>query len=127
VADYYSPTVVQPSIPLTDISPLEQILLESMFETERDDGRLYRFSDEGPNDQPVLAAALLWKAFAASAGFKSQIAPFIGDVLDKTDLDAEYIDLDLTGTSWDLILRTSSGAPQPSPLSQSKPPSCARE
>jgi hypothetical protein len=105
MADYYSPTIVQPSIPLTDISPLEQILLEGMFETELDDGKLYLFSNDGPSDQPVLPAPLLRKAFVASVGFESQIAAIIGEALDKTDLDAENIDLDLTCESREFILQ----------------------
>ena len=36
MADYYTPTVIQQTIPDTDMTPLERLLLSNIFEAERD-------------------------------------------------------------------------------------------
>jgi hypothetical protein len=38
MADYFSPTVIQPSIPIADITPLERLLLSQIFSAEPDGG-----------------------------------------------------------------------------------------
>jgi len=46
MADYFSPTVIQPTIPVTDITPLERLLLSHIFNAEGEgvvtDRRLYQ-------------------------------------------------------------------------------------
>ena len=41
MADYHSPTVVQPTIPNADMTPLERLLLTRIFEAEPDGDGLY--------------------------------------------------------------------------------------
>jgi hypothetical protein len=36
MADYYSPTIIDPTIPDTDMTPLERLLLSHIFDAERD-------------------------------------------------------------------------------------------
>ena len=36
MADYYTPTVIQQSIPDADMTPLELLLLSHIFDAERD-------------------------------------------------------------------------------------------
>jgi hypothetical protein len=40
-ANYYSPTVVQPLIPVCDMTPLEGLMLIAMFDAEPDRDALY--------------------------------------------------------------------------------------
>jgi hypothetical protein len=37
MADYFSPTVIQPTIPVTDVTPLERLMLSHIFNAEPDD------------------------------------------------------------------------------------------
>lgn len=68
MADYHSPTVVTPLIPLAAITALELLVLEAVFESEIDtDGRrIYLFSETGPNDTISLDREELASAIAAS-------------------------------------------------------------
>jgi hypothetical protein len=44
-ADYFSPTVIQPTIPVADITPLERLLLSHIFNAEPDGKVLYFYAD----------------------------------------------------------------------------------
>jgi hypothetical protein len=66
MADYFSPTVIQPAIPAADITPLERLLLSHIFQAERDDERLYFHADEGPADMIWLDRAPIETALAQS-------------------------------------------------------------
>ena len=50
MADYYTPTVIQPSIPDADMTPLERLLLSHIFDAECDSDGWYFFSEQGPAD-----------------------------------------------------------------------------
>ena len=39
MADYFTPTVIQPAIPVADITPLERLLLSHIFNAELDGDR----------------------------------------------------------------------------------------
>lgn len=54
MADYHFPTVVQPSIPASAISPLERLILCEIFEFESDGDAFYFFSSEGPANTVYL-------------------------------------------------------------------------
>jgi hypothetical protein len=48
VADYHSPTVVDPIIPLSHINELEMLLLTNIFESEQHEEGLYFHHWQGP-------------------------------------------------------------------------------
>ena len=50
MADYFTPTVIQPAIPAADITPLERLLLSHIFHARPDGDALYFCADEGPAD-----------------------------------------------------------------------------
>lgn len=50
MADYFAPTVIQPTIPAADITALERLLLSHIFNAARDGEDLYFFADERPAD-----------------------------------------------------------------------------
>lgn len=81
MADYHSPTVIQPDLPLAAISPLEFLLLTAMFDYEVDDGHGYFYSELGFDCRPDVGIAALRDAYARSEGFDSQIAASVFKVL----------------------------------------------
>lgn len=55
MADYFSPTVVQPLIPLAAMTAAEHLLLTHVFDFERDGDALYFFAEQAMNDMPTIA------------------------------------------------------------------------
>jgi hypothetical protein len=47
VADYYTPTVIQQTIPVVDMTRLERLLLSYVFSSEPDGDGLYFYAEEG--------------------------------------------------------------------------------
>jgi hypothetical protein len=105
MADYYSPTVVQPTIPYDDMTPLEQLLLTQIFESEPNDDGLYFFAEIMPTDQFELPIETLRNALAASDGVASQTATFVIDRLNDAGEGYADIELDLSVTSWEFIFQ----------------------
>lgn len=105
MADYYTPTVIQPSIPLADITALEQLILTRIFESEPDGDALYLFSKTGVCECFSLPLAALRHAMAQSAGTNSFLADYLAPRLGDADIAETDLDLDLTDTSWEFILQ----------------------
>jgi hypothetical protein len=105
MADYYTPTVVQPVIPNADMTPLERLLLLQIFESEPADEGLYFFAEIMPADQFELPIETLRNALAASDGIASQAATFVIDRLKDAGEDYADVELDLSVTSWEFIFQ----------------------
>lgn len=107
MADYYMPTVVQPTIPNADMTPLERLLLTHVFTAEPDGDDLYLFTEYGPNTLLDLPRTDLVAALAASAGTESAAAAYVADRLATAteQPEEEAFALDLSGTSWEFILQ----------------------
>ena len=75
MADYFSPTVVQPTIPNADMTALERLLLTHIFESEPDGDRLYFFAETSPNDQIELPIAELRAALASARASPARRRP----------------------------------------------------
>lgn len=110
MANYYSATVVQQTIPEADMTRLEHLLLSKIFDAERDGDGWYFFSEDGPSDMIIAERALLEVALAASeaAGEKNAANTFVKEFLTRTPADEpppSHIDLDLSTTSWEWILQ----------------------
>jgi hypothetical protein len=56
MADYHTPTVGQPTIPNIDVTALERLILNRVFDTEADGEGLYFFVETGPNDVIAFTA-----------------------------------------------------------------------
>lgn len=54
MADYFSPTVVQPLIPLAAMTAAEHLLLTHVFDFERDGDALYFYAEQAINDMPAI-------------------------------------------------------------------------
>lgn len=88
MADYHSHIVIQPSVPLVDMSPLEDLLLSHMLQSEEDGDALYLFAELSIDSMPSINVGELRAAFQESLSFESQILPAVKLWLDKVcDLD----------------------------------------
>jgi hypothetical protein len=97
MADYHSPTVVQTTIPNSDMTPLERLLLSRIFDTEPDGDGLYFFSETGPCNTFELAVADLRAALTQSTGVASTADDhFAMRVANIGDYET-HIEVDLSG------------------------------
>jgi hypothetical protein len=106
MADYFTPTVIQPAIPLADITPLERLLLSHIFNAEPDGEGLYFYADEGPADMIWLDRAPIEAALAQTpAASDSTAATFVTEKLARVPADNVEIELDFTDMSWEAIFQ----------------------
>ena len=106
MADYFTPTVIQPAIPVADITPLERLLLSHIFNAERRRRRLVflRRGRPGRHDlarpRPVRGGA---RAIAGTAD--STAASFVTEQLARVPADNVEIELDFSDMSWEAIFQ----------------------
>jgi hypothetical protein len=105
MADYFAPTVVQPTIPAADMTPLERLVLGHMFDAEPDGDGLYFFAETSPGECLALAVADLRAAHRDSADVTSILNHRIAECLAETDVRDTHVELDLTDISWSSILQ----------------------
>ncbi|MFA7603341.1 MAG: hypothetical protein WCY29_10070 [Novosphingobium sp.] len=106
MADYFSPTVVQPTIPQSAMTPLERLLLSRIFTSEPDGDGLYFYADQGINDMPAYAVEEVRAALAASGDVDSQAADLVRAELAKLGADAVNLQLDMSAASWETIFQS---------------------
>lgn len=112
MADYHSPTVVQPNIPVSDITPLERLILDLAFDANVIGDHVYFHSWCGPSSVVTLAVADLRSAAEASRDFgESSIAASVAKLLTRHDEEADDddppddIDVDLSDDGWDRMFQ----------------------
>jgi len=105
MADYFTQMVVHQTIPESDITPLEKLLLSHVFETEADGKGIYFFSEQGPSDMLWIGRAELETALAASQGVESAAVAFVKDELAKTNAGDDEIELDISEPGWPFLLQ----------------------
>jgi hypothetical protein len=105
MADYFSPTVVQPTIPNSDMTALERLLLTHIFESEPDGDGLYFFAETSSNNQIELSIETVRAALAAAGGVASEAANFVRDQLKDVGDDEAYFEIDLSQTSFEVIFQ----------------------
>ena len=99
MADYHSPTVIQPAIPVADITPLERLLLSHIFQVEAGGDGLYFYEDEGPAATIWLDRTEIDAALARSpATAESAAAGFVREQLARLPADNVEIELDLSSS-----------------------------
>jgi hypothetical protein len=103
MADYHSPTIVDPMIPVTDIDEMEQLLLKNIFEYDDDGGKLYFHHWSGPQtviyvNREELEAALKNLDYDVTSPFaelaeQAKAASEIGDdiKLDFSEISYEFL------------------------------------
>jgi hypothetical protein len=107
MADCFSPTVIQPAIPVADTTPLERLLLSHIFHVEDDPGGLYFYADEGPAatiwlDRAPLEAALAQSPVTINTG---AAATFVIEQLERVPADDVEIELDISNMLWEAIFQ----------------------
>jgi hypothetical protein len=105
MADYFTPTVIQQTIPTGDMTPLERLLLTHIFDAQPDSDGLYLYAGEGPSDLFAVSRAELEAALAASGGVASTAATAVTERLAGLSGNESEIDLDLSGTDWGFIIQ----------------------
>ena len=113
MADYHSPTVVQPDIPAADMTPLERLILDLVFDAENSESGIYYHSWCGPSDVVTLSVDDLRTAWAASRDHgESSMGDHVAGLLSRYEADAsddppDDIDVDLTDpdVGWDRMFQ----------------------
>jgi hypothetical protein len=106
MADYFTPTVIQPAIRAADVTPLERLLLSHIFNAEPQGEDLYFYADEGPARMIWLDRAPLEAALARSgAHADSAAAAFVIEQLARVPPDDVEIELDVSALSWKSIFQ----------------------
>jgi hypothetical protein len=104
MADYFTPTVVEPAIPIAAMTPLERLVLSRIFDSQERGGALYLFSDTGPRDLVEIPVDRLRAALARSAGTPSRLRDRAAQALaERSEPGAAEIDLSVIG--WELIFQ----------------------
>ncbi len=96
MANYYFPTVVQPSIPATAMTPLEHLILCEMFEFEVDGDAFYFFAQEGSASTVSLDIQELKAHLDDSPSPSGPLVDHIREQLEAVEDDSGTIDLDLS-------------------------------
>jgi hypothetical protein len=105
MANYFSPTVIQPAIPVADMTPLERLLLSHIFNAEPDGDGLYFYADESPADMIWLDRAPLEAALAQSTTIAGTASTIVTDQLGRIPADNVEIELDVSDMAWTAILQ----------------------
>ncbi len=85
MADYFFPTVLQPSIPLAAMTGAERLLLTHVFQSDLDGDALYFYAEQSINDMPTIAVDEARTALAdedhgvAAVCIREQLARAAGD------------------------------------------------
>ena len=105
MADYHSPTVVQPDIPVAAMTPLERRLLCELFEHEGNDQAVYFFASDNVADTAWIATAELVELLGRDNGMVSRIADAVRAEIAKGDLGEDEFELDFSMIGYDLIFQ----------------------
>ena len=111
MADYHSPTVVRPSIPLAAITSLEHALLCQMFEHESDGDAVYFFASDGPSDTVWLDIADLKTMLDEEPMPSGPVVEMIRTRLAEAGPDETELELDLSDLGDAAIRRVGSAGP----------------
>lgn len=105
MADYFTQTVVHQTIPGTDITPLERLLLSHIFDAEPNGDGVYLFSEQGPSDMLWLTRAEIEKALAASRAVESNANGFIREQLANLAADVAEVEIDMSEPGWPFLFQ----------------------
>jgi hypothetical protein len=106
MADYFTPTVIQQTIPATDITPLERLLLGHIFTAEPDGEGWYFYADEGPADLVYLDRTAIDAALSQSKSVAGSAAvTIVTDQLAQMAAESAEIELDFSDRSWEAIFQ----------------------
>ena len=105
MAHYFTPTVIQPAIPIADITPLERLLLSHIFHARPDGDALYFCADEGPADTIWLDRAPVAAALAQSNNIDNTAVTVVAGQLARLPADNAEVELDCSDSCWQSIFQ----------------------
>ena len=105
MADYYTPTVVEPMIPLTAILPIERLFLAKVFSEEIEGETAYYCSDDGASDLITLGAEAVRTALETTTAETSSLTKKLLDELGDAIQGDEEIELNECGDLWADVLQ----------------------
>jgi len=105
MADYYTPTVVDPVIPIAAMLPIERLFLASVFSEEVDGATAYYYSDDGATDLVFFPADEVRAALDAVSPETSRLAQKLIDQQPDAILGEDEIELDMCGDLWADVLQ----------------------
>ena len=105
MADYCTPTVIDPVIPISAILPIERLFLARVFDEQIDGEAAYYCSDDGANDLIFLPADEVWAALGAASPETSRLAQkLVGEQKDAI-VGEDEVELDMCGDLWADVLQ----------------------
>ncbi|MDE1943706.1 MAG: hypothetical protein KGI47_11265, partial [Betaproteobacteria bacterium] len=104
MADYYTPTVVDPVIPVSSMLPIEIMFLAQVFDEQVENGAAYYSSEDGANDLIFLDPKEVRKALETTEHSSSRlVAKLLNEHADAIQGDKE-IEFDMAGDLWPDVL-----------------------
>jgi hypothetical protein len=105
MANYYSPTVIQQSIPTADMTVLEILLLSAVFDSDMSGSEVYLFSEDGPSSTLYIDAAELREAVNDPAAIGTTAQKQILDQYGEEILGDVDVDIDASCGWWEAVLQ----------------------
>ena len=105
MADYYTPTVIDPTIPLADMLPIERQFLAQVFSEDVDGENAYYYSNDGASDFITLDVGAIRDALDAPSVETCSLIKKLLDQHGDTVLDDEEIELDGCDDLWAGVLQ----------------------
>lgn len=105
MADHYTPTVIDPVIPISAMLPIERLFLAHVFDEEADGVTAYYFSDNGANDLIFLPAAEVRSTLGPATHETSRLSRKLIDEQRDAILGENDIELDLCDDLWPDVLQ----------------------
>lgn len=105
MANYYTPTVIEPFIPLAAMLPIERLFLAQVFSEEVESETAYYWSDDGASDLIYLDAEAARTALGVTSAETSSLTKKLIDKHAEAILGDEEIELDECGDLWPDVLQ----------------------
>lgn len=105
MADYHTPTVVDPVIPLAAMLPIERLFLATVFSEEIDGETAYYFSEDGACDLIFLDAEAVSAALDVSSAQASSLARKLREDHPDAILAGDEIELGGCDELWAEVLQ----------------------
>lgn len=105
MADYYTPTVIDPVIPLKAMLPIERLFLAQVFDEAVEGETACYSSADGANDLIFLDAAVVRAALDSAGTETSSLFRKLRDEHVAANLGGDEIELDMCGDLWAGVLQ----------------------
>lgn len=105
MADYYTPTVVDPVIPVSAILPIEAMFLGQVFNADVENGIAYYYSEDGASDLIYLDPKEVREALEATDHVSSRLVARLLDEHAEAIQSDEEIEFDMAGDIWPDVLQ----------------------